>query len=38
MGHMKPRQSPSCSRNAHLADGLKIFSGFMAMGNVRIAE
>jgi len=35
---MKPRQSPSCSRNAHLADGLKIFSGFMAMGNVRIAE
>jgi hypothetical protein len=34
---MKPSQSQSCSRNVHLAGGLKILCGFMVMGNVRIA-
>tara|TARA_B100001063_G_C16580650_1_gene460591 strand:+ start:185 stop:292 length:108 start_codon:yes stop_codon:yes gene_type:complete len=34
---MKPSQSQFCSHNAHPAGGLKILSGFMVMGNVRIA-
>jgi hypothetical protein len=35
---MNPSQSQSGDRNARLAGGLKILSGSMVMGNVRLAE